>query len=124
ALVFALRRLVADQVLVLLAVRDDAVAELPESLRRIVSGHHGAVVRVPGLDEHELRDLARALGVASLPSRAARRLRDSTRALPGCGPTRGSPCRHRARSGCWSATATSPAGPRPATCSTPRPCWA
>ena len=43
ALVFALRRLVADQVLVLLAVRDDAVAELPESLRRIVSGHHGAV---------------------------------------------------------------------------------
>ena len=38
ALVFALRRLVADQVLVLLAVRDDAVAELPESLRRIVGG--------------------------------------------------------------------------------------
>ena len=48
ALVFALRRLVADQVLVLLAVRDDAVAELPESLRRIVSGHHGAVVRAAG----------------------------------------------------------------------------
>ena len=82
ALVFALRRLVADQVLVLLAVRDDAVAELPESLRRIVSGHHGAVVRVPGLDEHELRELARALGVASLPSRAARRLRDGTHGNP------------------------------------------
>ncbi len=82
ALVFALRRLVADQVLVLLAVRDDAVAELPESLRRIVSGHHGAVVRVPGLDEHELRELATALGVASLPSRAARRLRAGTHGNP------------------------------------------
>ena len=82
ALVFALRRLVADQVLVLLAVRDDAVAALPESLRRIVSGHHGAVVRVPGLDEHELRELATALGVASLPSRAARRLRAGTHGNP------------------------------------------
>ena len=39
-------------------------------------------MRVPGLDEHELRELARALGVASLPSRAARRLRDGTHGNP------------------------------------------
>jgi DNA-binding CsgD family transcriptional regulator len=82
ALVFALRRLVADQVLAVLAVRDDAVAELPESLRRIVSGYHGDVVRLPGLDEHELRELARMLGIASFPALAARRLRDGTRGNP------------------------------------------
>jgi DNA-binding CsgD family transcriptional regulator len=82
ALVFALRRLVADQVLAVLAVRDEAVAELPESLRRIVSGHHGSVVRLPGLGEQDLRELATQLGIASFPAVAARRLRDGTRGNP------------------------------------------
>jgi DNA-binding CsgD family transcriptional regulator len=80
ALVFALRRLVADQVLAILAVRDDA--EPPESLRRIVSGHHGSVVRVPGLDEYEIRELASTLGIAALPGRAARRLCEGTHGNP------------------------------------------
>ena len=80
ALVFALRRLVADQVLVVLAMRDDAGTELPESLRRVVSGHHGDIVRLAGLDEGDLRELAGHLGIAALPARAARRLRDGTRA--------------------------------------------
>src|SRR3954454_9801894 len=35
ALVFALRRLVADPVLTLLAAREDAVVQLPETLRRL-----------------------------------------------------------------------------------------
>jgi hypothetical protein len=82
ALVFALRRLVADQVLAILALRDDAVAELSESLRRIVHGHHGSVVRVPGLDEHDLRELASTLGIASFPARVARGLRDGTHGNP------------------------------------------
>ena len=82
ALVFAVRRLVADQVLVVLATRDDASTELPESLRRVVSGHHGDVVRLTGLDEGDLRELAERLGIAALPARAARRLRDGTRGNP------------------------------------------
>jgi DNA-binding CsgD family transcriptional regulator/predicted nucleic acid-binding protein len=82
AVVFALRRLVADPVLALLAVRDDAVAALPDSLRRVVSGYQGAVVRLPGLDERDLGELATALGIASFPARAARRLREGTRGNP------------------------------------------
>ena len=82
ALVFAVRRLVADQVLVVLATRDDVSTELPESLRRVVSGHHGDVVRLAGLDEGDLRELAERLGIAALPARAARRLRDGTRGNP------------------------------------------
>jgi hypothetical protein len=123
ALVFALRRLVADQVLVLLAVRDDAVAALPESLRRVVSGHRRRRARA-GLDEHELRELATALGSRrSLPGRPAAACRDARQpAARPCGARRDppglwaderSPCRRRVRSGCWSATATPPARPRP-----------
>lgn len=92
ALVFAVRRLVADAVLVVLAVRDadpdadpaaeNTVAELPESLRRIVSGHQGDVVRLAGLDEGDLRELAGRLGIAALPARAARRLRSGTHGNP------------------------------------------
>ena len=77
ALVFALRRLVADPVLTLLAVREDADVELPESLRRLVSGHLGSVLRLRGLDEQDLRDLAAELGVDGfeMPARAAAALR-------------------------------------------------
>jgi DNA-binding CsgD family transcriptional regulator len=82
ALVFAMRRLVADQVLVVLAVRDDAVAELPESLRRIVSGHGGEVLRLPGLEAEDLGELASMLGIASFAAGAARRLCDGTRGHP------------------------------------------
>ena len=82
ALVFALRRLQADPVLAVLAVRDDDGAGLPESLRRVVSGPHGSTVRVPGLGEDDLRALATALGLPALPARAARRLRDGTRGNP------------------------------------------
>ncbi len=78
ALVFALRRLVADQVLVLLAVRDDAVAELPESLRRIVSGHHGAVARAGPRRARAAGAREGAGGrVAPLPGRSAAARRDA-----------------------------------------------
>ena len=80
ALLFALRRLVADQVLVLIGVRD-AVTGLPEGLRRVVGGQAGAAIALPGLAEPELRDLAAQLGSPLSPV-AARRLRDGTRGNP------------------------------------------
>lgn len=82
ALVFALRRLVADQILVLLAVREDAVPTLPGGLRRMVAGHRGSTLRLRGLDEGDLAELAAALGIAAFPAGAARRLRDGTAGSP------------------------------------------
>lgn len=82
ALVFALRRLVADPVLTLLGVRDDADVEVPEALRRLVSGHLGSALRLRGLDEQDLRDLADELGVSGFEMAAARRLRFGTQGNP------------------------------------------
>ena len=82
ALVFALRRLVADPVLALLAVREDAGAEQPDALRRLVSGHLGSVLRLRGLDEQDLRDLAAELGVEGFEMAAAQRLRYGTQGNP------------------------------------------
>jgi len=82
ALIFALRRLVADRVLTLLVVRGEAVVELPESLRRLVTGHRGSVLRVRGLDEEDLRDLAEELGIADFGLQAAQRLRYGTQGNP------------------------------------------
>ena len=82
ALVFALRRLVADRVLAVFGSRTDGVDDLPESLTRLVAGHLGAMVRLDGFDEQELRDLAGALGVDDLSVSAARRLRLGTQGNP------------------------------------------
>ena len=49
ALVFALRRLVADRVLAMFTTRDDGIDGLPESLARLITGHLGTVVRLSGL---------------------------------------------------------------------------
>jgi DNA-binding CsgD family transcriptional regulator len=81
-LLFAVRRLVADSVLVLLAVRAGEVPELPESLRRLVTGERGSVLRLGGLDERDLSDLAAELGLGRLPSGAAERLRKGTQGSP------------------------------------------
>ena len=132
ALVFAVRRLVADQVLVVLATRDDASTELPESLRRVVSGHHGDVVRLAGLDEGDLRELADAARDrgAARPRRAAaaRRHARATRCTPAPCSTRSPGSTGSGRVGgraaaapgaavvprCWSATATRRAPTTPA----------
>jgi DNA-binding CsgD family transcriptional regulator len=82
ALVFALRRLVADPILALLAVRDEDASELPDSVRRIVAGPTGSVLPLRGLDEDDLRDLGAALGMGHLPGSAAERLRDGTQGNP------------------------------------------
>ena len=82
ALIFALRRLAADQVLTIIAVRDDSVPDLPDSLRRLVSGQRGTVLRLRGLDEQDLRDLAAAMGIDGIGASAARRLRYGTQGNP------------------------------------------
>ncbi len=83
ALVFALRRLVADPVLTLLAAReDDADREPPECLRRLLTGHLGSSLRLRGLDEQDLRDLAAMLGVDDFGLPAAQRLRYGTQGNP------------------------------------------
>lgn len=82
ALVFALRRLVADSVLAVFGVRTDGVVQLPDSLTRLVGGHLGMVVRLDGFDEDDLRDLAGAVGVDGLSVTAARRLRLGTKGNP------------------------------------------
>ena len=82
ALIFALRRLAADQVLTLIAVRDDSVTDLPESLGRLISGQRGTVLRLRGLDEEDLRDLAVEMGIDGIGAVAARRLRYGTQGNP------------------------------------------
>jgi hypothetical protein len=82
ALVFALRRLVADRVLAVFTARTDGVVHLPASLTRLVGGHRGMVVRLVGFDEHDLRDLAGAVGVEGLSVADARRLRLGTGGNP------------------------------------------
>jgi DNA-binding CsgD family transcriptional regulator len=82
ALIFALRRLVADRVLVLVVVREEESALLPASLRRLVSGEHGAVLRLAGLDGDDLRRLGLALGFDGFSARAAQRLRSETAGSP------------------------------------------
>ncbi len=82
ALIFALRRLAADQVLTLIAVRDDSITDLPESLGRLINGQRGTVLRLRGLDEEDLRDLAAELGIEGIGTVAARRLRYGTQGNP------------------------------------------
>ncbi len=82
ALVFALRRLVADRVLTVLAARDDGIDELPESVSKLTDGHNGVLLRLSGLDDHELQDLALAMGVGSVGRAGARRLQAGTGGNP------------------------------------------
>ena len=82
ALVFALRRVVADNLLTLVTVRDEDITDLPESLTRLINRQANTVLRLRGLDEQDLADLAAALGVENLGSAEARRLRYGTQGNP------------------------------------------
>src|SRR5919202_1835566 len=82
ALIFALRRLVADHVLAFVLAVEDAVPRLPQSLRRLVSSERGATVRLRGLDTEDLRALAGAMGIEGIGPRAARRLHAGTEGNP------------------------------------------
>lgn len=82
AVVFALRRLVADRVLAVFTSRSDDVVQLPDSLLRLTTGHLGVTVRLDGLDEDGLRELAGTVGIDRLATAAARRLRLGTNGNP------------------------------------------
>ena len=82
ALIFALRRLVADRVLAIIAVRDDRAPDLPDSLGRLIRKQTGTVLRLRGLDEEDLLELAAAMGIDGVSAGAARRLRYGTQGNP------------------------------------------
>jgi len=81
ALLFSLRRLMADRVLALIVVRDELEPALPEGLRRLVRDH-GATLRLAGLEAEDLRELAADMGIETVSSRAAQRLYDHTQGNP------------------------------------------
>ena len=83
ALLFAVRRLHADQVLVVLSARAGELARLGEGWQRFLAGDHRAGrVRLGGLGPADVVALGRALGAGELPRRAAGRLLEHTGGNP------------------------------------------
>ncbi|MGC9221121.1 MAG: ATP-binding protein [Solirubrobacteraceae bacterium] len=82
ALVFALRRLVADRVMAIVAVRTDDLPNLPDGLRRLASRDNGASITMQPFSHSELVQLASLVGVSDFPARAALRLREHTDGNP------------------------------------------
>lgn len=80
ALIFALRRLHADRVLVLLAC-DDGHADLPDGVRRLVEAR-GEWLGLEGLDAVALAELAVRKGAGRLSVPAAERFRQHTGGNP------------------------------------------
>ena len=83
ALLFAVRRLQADQVLVVVSARTGELARLGEGWQRFLAGDHRAGrVRLGGLGPEDVVALGRAVGVGELSRRAAGRLLDYTGGNP------------------------------------------
>jgi DNA-binding CsgD family transcriptional regulator len=83
ALLFAVRRLHADPVLVVVAARPGELARLGEGWLRFLAGDHRAGrVRLGGLEPEEVTALGRALGAGELPRRAVSRLLAETGGNP------------------------------------------
>ena len=83
ALLFAVRRLQADPVLVVAAARPGELARLGEGWPRFLAGDHRAGrVRLGGLGPEEVAALGRALGSGDLPRRAVSRLLQETGGNP------------------------------------------
>ena len=83
ALLFALRRLQADQVLVVVAARGGELSRLGGGWQRFLAGDHRAGrVRLGGLGPEDVVALGRALGAAELSRRAARCLLEHTGGNP------------------------------------------
>ena len=83
ALLFAARRLQADQVLVVVSARPGELPRLGEGWQRFVAGDHRAGrVRLGGLGPAEVVTLGRALGAGELPRRAVSRLLQETGGNP------------------------------------------
>ena len=83
ALLFAVRRLHADQVLVVVSARAGELSRLGEGWQRFLAGDHRAGrVRLGGLGPAEVVALGRALGAGELPRRAVGRLLEHTGGNP------------------------------------------
>ena len=83
ALLFAVRRLQADRVLVVVSARPGELARLGEGWLRFLAGDYRASrVRLAGLGPGEVVALGRALRVGELPPRAAGRLLEETGGNP------------------------------------------
>ncbi len=83
AVLFALRRLQADRVLVVVSARAGELSRLGEGWLRFVAGDHRAGrVRLGGLGPAEVVALGRALGAGELPRRAVGRLLEETGGNP------------------------------------------
>ena len=83
ALLFVLRRLQADPVLVVVSARPRELARLGEGWLRFLAGDHRAGrVRLGGLGRAEVVALGRALGTGELPRRAVSRLLEETGGNP------------------------------------------
>jgi DNA-binding CsgD family transcriptional regulator len=83
ALLFALRRLHADPVLVVLSARPGELSRLGESWQRFLAGDYRASrIRLAGLGPGDLEALSRALGAGELTGRAVGRLIDYTAGNP------------------------------------------
>lgn len=79
ALLFAVRRLQADPVLVVVSARLGGLSRLGEGWLRFLAGDYRAGrIRLDGLGPEEVAALGRALGAGELPRRAVNRLLDET----------------------------------------------
>ena len=81
ALSFAVRRLQADPVLGLMAIRPEGLPRLPPGITRLVDDY-GARVELGGLADDEVGAMAELAGRGRLPGRAAQRLREHTAGVP------------------------------------------
>src|ERR1700730_12443865 len=82
ALVFALRRLQADRVLVTVISRAGSPRGHLAGIHRLIEHGRGTWLRVRGLDAASIRELGESLGVGHLSSRAADRIRAHTGGSP------------------------------------------
>jgi len=81
ALTFVARRLTADQILCIIAVRREDESALPSGLSRLVADC-GTRLELAGLDSPEIASLAEQCGAGRLPGVAAQRIRDHTDGVP------------------------------------------
>jgi DNA-binding CsgD family transcriptional regulator len=81
ALLFAIRRLRLERVLVLISARDRGPGHL-EGLQRLVERGQAARLRLAGLDVGSIRELGASMGVHALSGPAAERVRDHTAGNP------------------------------------------
>jgi len=82
ALLFALRRLLADRVIVLLVIREEEVDGRLEGLRRLIRDRDGTILQLRGIQVAEVQELAQLHGLRSFSARAARRLHEHTEGNP------------------------------------------